>query len=126
MRNCLVTKLKGTVDNPNLLKLGECRVRVKNLGSAIAKLYIDCYNPHCGDETVTFNHAIPYYQENVLQPAATVIHLSNGSQMQWVLEPGEEVYASFSYKYEIYYLNDDNKHFEMTLEGFDFFPHGLQ
>lgn len=24
MRNCLVTKLKGTVDNPNLLKLGQC------------------------------------------------------------------------------------------------------
>ena len=46
--------------------------------------------------------------------------------MQWVLEPGEEVYASFSYKYEVYYLNDDNNHLEITLEGFDFFPLGFQ
>lgn len=37
MENCLVTKLKGTVNNPDLLKLGELRLHVKtNSGTIIA------------------------------------------------------------------------------------------
>ena len=40
MGNCLVTKLKGTVDNDNLYKLGEIRVHVHNTNSSDMALEI--------------------------------------------------------------------------------------
>lgn len=43
MGNCLVTKLKGIVNNPNLPKLGELVVQARGLTSATGQ-NINCYN----------------------------------------------------------------------------------
>lgn len=122
--NCLKTKLRGIVDNPDLLKVGEGRIKINNPNSAAKGFYINVSWP----ATIIFSQSIPYKLKGVDGQGTTIDVTTTGTNnMVWYVPANTEITASIqakedvsSYetgKYGVSYLNDDNNSMDFEFIG---------
>lgn len=83
MGQCLITKLKGTVSNNTLLKVGELRINFSATGSSrkmqirfTSNITLVCTGGFFTDETLSVNNGTTY---TCKQDKIETIYVSNGS-----------------------------------------------
>lgn len=121
MGNCLVTKLKGVVDNNNLLKLGEVRARTNDI---VSNFYSSSLGIPDGVNEFVFEvleGSALFYQDGGAKGVTRVV-VSPGTGQVYLSEenPGNSV-ISLTSKYPIKHLNTSGVSWELD----DFIHNGL-
>lgn len=122
--NCLKTKLRGVVDNPDLLKVGEGRIKIKNTNSSQKGFYINVIWP----ATIIFSQSISYKLRGVDGQGTTIdITTTAENNMVWYIPANTEITASIQAKedistyqtgkYGVSYLNDDGNSMDFEFIG---------
>ena len=109
MNNCLVTKLKGVVNNDSILKLGEVKISFADKGSASFSVYYD-EEADLGIEGASFKN-----EENTV--LGNTMKASAGAQTK-VFPTSRPCMISLFNKYAITKINSSGNGFDVDLAQF--------